>query len=453
MLFRCWITLGLAVTCLFAAGSRLADGAGSVVGRPNIVLIIGDDHAWTDYGFMGNADVRTPHIDRLAAEGLTFTRGYATTALCSPSLATLLTGLHPHQHGITGNDPAAGNSRAAWLERFFRHPMLPRLLAEHGYLTMHTGKYWLRQPVDAGFNRDMGPTDRHGGKALAIGRETMQPIRDAIDAAAKASQPFFIWYAPLLPHTPHDPPQRLLARHASVQPKGRAAYYAMIEWLDETIGELMADLERRGIGDDTLVVYLNDNGWNEFGKLTPYENGVRTPIVLRWPRNVPARMDREHLASNIDIMPTILAAAGAAVPEDLPGVSLLDDRAVAARDTLFLANYDHDMAAADDPAKSLRSRTCIHGTWKLIDWRDTREEPVKGRAARVRKHPDANTELFDLAADPQEKENRAAREPAVVGDLRGRLDAWWNPPRAAGQAAPEPVLPGSSVEAVGRNGF
>ena len=75
------------------------------IGRPNVVLIIGDDHAWTDYGFMGSAEARTPHIDRLAAEGLTYTRGYVTTALCSPSLATLLTGLHPHQHGITGNDP------------------------------------------------------------------------------------------------------------------------------------------------------------------------------------------------------------------------------------------------------------------------------------------------------------------------------------------------------------
>ena len=85
--------------------------------RPNVILIISDDHAWTDYSFLGNEKIRSPHIDRLAAEGLTFTRGYVTTALCSPSLATMLTGLYTHQHGITGNDPVKGEDREAWLDR------------------------------------------------------------------------------------------------------------------------------------------------------------------------------------------------------------------------------------------------------------------------------------------------------------------------------------------------
>jgi len=89
-----------------------------------VVLIISDDHAWTDYRFMGNEKVQTPHIDRLAEEGLTFTRGYVTTALCSPSLATMLTGLYTHQHGITGNDPAGGQDREIWLDRFFENPMV-----------------------------------------------------------------------------------------------------------------------------------------------------------------------------------------------------------------------------------------------------------------------------------------------------------------------------------------
>lgn len=394
--------------------------------RPNIVLIIGDDHAWTDYGFMGNAEVRTPHIDRLAAEGLTYTRGYVTTALCSPSLATLLTGLHPHQHGITGNDPVEGQPREKWLERFFRHPLLPRLLADAGYVTMHTGKYWMRQPADAGFTRDMGSTGRHGGKALAIGRETMQPIKDAMDAAVGESKPFFIWYAPFLPHTPHDPPQRLLEKYAAIEPPARAKYYAMIEWLDETVGDLLASLASRGLDENTLVVYLNDNGWNDFGKLTPYENGVRTPIVLRWPKKVAPRIDREHLAGNIDIVPTLLTAAGVPLPAGLPGVNLLDERAVAARDTLFLANYTHDMVAVDDPGRSLLTRTCIHGGWKLVAWQPTL--PENGMAAgKKRKNPDARHELFDLAADPGETKNLAADRPDVVERLDARLDGWWRP--------------------------
>lgn len=394
--------------------------------QPNIVLIIGDDHAWTDYGFMGGREVRTPHIDRLAGEGLTYTRGYVTTALCSPSLATLLTGLHPHQHGITGNDPVKGQPREAWLARFFRHPMLPRLLADAGYLTLHTGKYWMRKPADAGFTRDMGETERHGGQALAIGRSTMQPIYDAIDTAGRDRKPFFVWYAPLLPHTPHDPPRRLLDRYAAIEPRARAEYYAMIEWLDETVGDLMANLKSRGIDDDTLVVYLNDNGWNDFGKMTPYENGVRTPIVLRWPQRIAARIDRDHLAANIDIMPTILAAAGVPRPAGLPGVDLLDAESVAARDTIFLANYTHDMVVPDDPGRSLLTRTCIHGTWKLVEWQET--VPANGRVeGKRRRNPSASRELFDLAADPGETANVAADEPDRVRELTSRLDAWWSP--------------------------
>jgi arylsulfatase A-like enzyme len=107
---------------------------------------------------------------------------------------------------------------------------------------------------------------------------------------------------------PHNPPQRLLKKYAAIKPEAKAKDYAMIEWLDETVGDLMANLEARGIDDDTLVVYLNDNGWNDFGKRASSENGVRTPVVLRWPKRVAARIDRERLACNIDIVPTLLAA-------------------------------------------------------------------------------------------------------------------------------------------------
>jgi arylsulfatase A-like enzyme len=420
--------------CLLAAllaalvlGSAIPAGAGEKA-RPNIILIISDDHAWTDYGFMGNKNVRTPNIDRLAAEGRTFTRGYVTTALCSPSLATLLTGKHPHQHRITGNDPVKGKMREDWLERFLRHAMLPRLLAMSGYLTLQTGKFWMRRPGDVGFTHDMGETDRHGGKALAIGRETMQPIYDFIDKAKSEKKPFFVWYAPFLPHTPHNPPPRLLQKYAGIEGAARAKYYAMIEWLDETCGDLMAKLKARGIDDNTIIIFLADNGWNQFGKGTPYENGVRTPIIVRWPDKVQPRVDREHLAGNIDVMPTLLSAAGVPVPEGLPGLNLLDDRAVAARDTLFLANFSHDMVSADEPEKSLWTRTCVHGQWKLVSWVANPPE-VKPSGGTTHKDPGALQELFDLSADAQETRNLAAQQPERVRDLQARLDAWWAPAR------------------------
>lgn len=395
--------------------------------RPNVVLIIGDDHAWTDYGFMGSTEARTPHIDRLAAESLTYTRGYVTTALCSPSLATLLTGLHPHQHGITGNDPVKGLDREAWLERFFTHPMLPRLLADAGYLTLHTGKYWMRQPSAAGFTDSMGDTDRHGGKALAIGRETMQPIDDFLDKAGREKQPFFVWYAPFLPHTPHTPPPRLLQKYSHIEDVPQRKYLAMVEWFDETVGHLTASLASRGIAENTLVILLSDNGWNAFGKSFPYDNGVRTPIILRWPARVKPRLDRESLVENIDIVPTILAATGVPAPAGLPGIDLLDPGAVAARDTIFLANYAHDMASPAEPEKSLWTRSCIHGAWKLVSWRPDPPEVKPSLGAWQHKNPDAMQELFDLAADPHETKNLAAAHPEKVRDLQARIDGWWNP--------------------------
>ncbi len=393
--------------------------------QPNVILIISDDHAWTDYGFMGNADVRTPHLDRIAAEGLTFTRGYVPTALCSPSLATLLTGRYPHQHGITGNDPAESRPREPWLERFFQFPQLPRLLADSGYRTLHTGKYWMREPAAAGFTDSMGQTDRHGGQALAIGRDSMQPIFEFIDRTQADNQPFFVWYAPFLPHQPHNPPERLLKHYVQIQPESRAKYYAMVEWLDETCGQLLDHLEKRDLERNTLLVFLADNGWNEFGKSSPYENGVRTPILLRWPAKIQPRFERTQLASSIDIVPTILAACGVQAPANLPGIDLLDSAALARRDTVFLEHYAHDMVSAAQPERSLWSRSCIQGDWKLIAWQANPPTVKPSLGGQRHKDPDSPLELYDLSRDPTESTNLAAQHADVVRHLEELLATHW----------------------------
>jgi arylsulfatase A-like enzyme len=133
------------------------------------------------------------------------------------------------------------------------------------------------------------------------------------------------------------------------------------------------------------------------------------------------------LAGNIDIVPTILTAAGVSVPAGLPGIDLLDPGAVAARDTLFLANYAHDMASPTEPEKSLWTRSCIHGTWKLVSWRPDPPEVKPSLGAWQHKNPDAMQELFDLAADPHETTNLAATRPEKVRELQARIDGWWNP--------------------------
>ena len=139
---------------------------------------------------------------------------------------------------------------------------------------------------------------RHGDDGLKIGREGMQPVNDFIDTAIEAKKPFFIWYAPFLPHTPHNPPQRLLDKYTTDgRPKPIATYYAMCEWFDETCGQLLDRLDEKGVADNTLVIYVTDNGWIQNpdsggyaprSKRSPYEGGIRTPIMFRWPGKVQA---------------------------------------------------------------------------------------------------------------------------------------------------------------------
>ena len=425
--------LALAVGPIVALYPPVVTGASP----PNVVLIISDDHAWTDYSFIGHSRAQTPNIDQLAREGLTFTRGYVATAICSPSLATMLTGLHAHQHGITGNDPVVAQgidpaaARDHFLDPFLELPQLPRLLKDTGYRTMHTGKFWMRNPELVGFTDHMGPTGRHGGKALAIGRETMAPIDEFIDAAIDKKKPFFVWYAPFLPHVPHNPPERLLKKYADIADPAERKYLAMVEWMDETTGALLGMLEDKKVADNTLVIYLADNGWNAFGKAFPYENGVRTPVILRWPEKIVPAMDTKDLATNLDLMPTILAACGARVPQGLPGVNLLNPAEVQRRKEIFLANYAHDMVAVERPEASLWTRSCIDGNWKLIVWQDPSPQVLPYNGGHRRKTPPLtgkhkNIELFDLAADPYETKNVAAEHPERVDTMLADLDRWWN---------------------------
>jgi uncharacterized sulfatase len=411
---------------------------------PNIVMIISDDHAWTDYGFMGHPLAATPHLDKLASQSLCFKKGYVPSSLCCPSLATVITGKYPHQHRITGNDPAvnrtgpegqpklknpafaAGRERMKSLIR--ATPTLPRLLGEQlGYRSQQTGKWWLGGYADGGFTEGMTAGDpahggRHGDAGLNIGRKGMEPIYDFIRRSTKAEKPFLVWYAPLLPHDPHTPPEAILAKYRDKVPSIHVArYLAMVEWFDQTCGALMGFLDQEKLAENTIVVYVSDNGWIQNpdnpryaprSKQSPYDGGLRSPIMFRWPGKIAPSLPG-GLAHTIDLMPTLLKACGLAVPEGCLGIDLLDPAAVAGRDTIFGECYDHDMVDFDAPAKSLKWRWCRQGDWKLI-------QPT----SRV---PDAVPELYNLAADPMEQTNLATSESARRDALLQRLDQWWQP--------------------------
>jgi uncharacterized sulfatase len=437
------LILGLLIGLAMSSALCAADQA-----PPNVVLLLGDDQAWTDYGFTGHKLIQTPNLDKLAARSVWFTRGYVPTALCRPSLATLATGLYAHQHKITGNDPshalAAPNSeeyarlREQLISHIDRQPTLPKLLAQRGYLSYQSGKWWEGSYQRGGFTQGMTRGfphrgGRHGDDGLKIGREGLDPVFRFVDQAVNQQKPFFLWYSPFLPHTPHNPPERLLAKYrGKVDSLQVAKYYAMCEWFDETCGEVIDYIDAKGLTQNTLFVYLCDNGWiqdpdaNGYAprsKQSPYEGGTRQPILLSWPGVIkPQKCDT--LVSSIDLLPTILSAAGAKAPSNLPGFDLLPlvrDGRPLERDTIFGEGFAHDIADLENPEASLLYRWAIEGKWKLLLTYDG----ALGRYAKSHPRTERRPQLFDVLADPEEKTNLAAQHPEVVARLAKKIADWW----------------------------
>jgi uncharacterized sulfatase len=394
--------------------------------HPNVVIILADDIAWTDYGFMGHETIRTPHLDRLAKESLVFTRGYVPTSLCRPSLLSLISGLYPHQHLVTGNDPPKGTDRNELLEHIDRIDTIPKLLSKQGYACLQTGKWWEGSYQRGGFTHGMTHGDtarggRHGDEGLKIGRQGLKPITDFLDS--HGNKPFFIWYAPMLPHQPHNPPQRLLDKYVDkTESLHVAKYWAMVQWWDETCGELLEELKKRKLDENTLVVYLADNGWIQDpekaayapkSKRSRYDGGLRTPVMLRWPEKIKPRRDEQSLVSSIDLAPTILAACGVKRSAAMQGIDLLPAatrQEKVTRDTLYGAVFEHDIPDIDRAAAGLQHRWCLEQKWKLI---------VPSKSGE-------GIELYDVVSDPREEKNVAGEHPEKVVALRKKLDAWWD---------------------------
>ena len=413
---------------------------------PNILYIISDDQAWTDYGFMGHPQIKTPHLDKLADESVLFERGYVPTALCRPSLVTLINGQYAHKHGVTGNDPsskyASGQMKQrkakliSYLDRF---DTLPDLLGEKGYLSHQSGKWWEGNFKHGGFTHGMTrgfpqPGGRHGDDGLKIGREGLQPIEEFVDHSMKKKKPFFLWYGVFLPHTPHNPPERLLKPYRDMGlPLPIAKYYANCTWFDETCGQLIDILEERNLRDNTLIVYVTDNGWINRtdksayaprSKQTPYEGGIRTPIMFSWPNGNLKNGKRKDVVSSIDLFPTVLAATEARSPEGLPGINLLNnlktERPVK-RKRIFGESFAHDIADIENPEDSLLFRWTIEGKWKLLLTYDGEVNRYKTTHPRKEKRP----QLFNLLKDAEEENNLAEKNPDVVAKLVSKIDNWW----------------------------
>ena len=421
---RAWLALLL----LIAAGP--AAGAGEPVDRPNLVLIVGDDHGYPYSGFMGSPVVETPTLDHLARGGTVFTTAYATASGCRPSLFSLLTGLHARQ-GWALPQPAETPARG----RVASLGTLPTLLAERGYASFQAGKWWEGSYADVGFSEgtktasvrgSLMVTFMGGADGLRIGRETMQPVHDFIDRQQET--PFFLWFAPLLPHQPWDAPQRYHDRYAGKGlSRSAVAYYANISRLDDAIADLVIHLDLRGLLSRTLIVYVSDNGFRQDpheesrgfegsgpgGKGWMNELGFRTPLVFYWRGHVPGGVVRDDLVSTLDVFPTLLDYAGVPVPGNRVGVSLrprIEGRAGPPHGELVghMQNATPHLGGDGAPdAPAAQAYFLRNARWHYVWY------PERG-----------DDQLYDVQADPEERKNVLAEHPELAEEFRRRIRAW-----------------------------
>ncbi|MBI1318356.1 MAG: sulfatase-like hydrolase/transferase [Candidatus Hydrogenedens sp.] len=415
--------------CAFALAAHAAFGA------PNLVVMIADDMAWNDAGIYGHPHIRTPNIDKLAGQGMRFDNAFLTTSSCSPSRCSIITGKYPHATGAGAlHDPLPASQTT-----------VAQLLHEGGYYTAAAGKWHMGDAAKTGFDKIYG-----GGPSGC--EEWVKALRER-----PKDQPGFFWLASFDPHRPYKKdtiPEPHTVADAVVPPflpdtaatrNDLAAYYDEITRLDEFVGAVLEELDAQGIADDTLVIFLSDNG-RPFPrcKTTLYDSGIKTPLLARYPGHAAAGTTTSALVSAVDITPTLLAAAGIPAPESMSGHSflpLLSEPGGTIRDAVYAEHNWHDYQARqrsvrtqqylyirDDypeltlspPADAVRSETYE----AMIAAHDAGTLAPEHAACFVAPRP--AEELYDVDADPYSMHNLAA-DPAhaeTLAALRARLDAW-----------------------------
>lgn len=419
-----------------AARMAVATGEAAAAQRPNIIIIFADDLGYGDLGCYGSPTIRTPHLDRMADEGIRMTSFYAAAAVCSPSRAALLTGRYPVRCGMPGNTGPGSDAHLPESEI-----TIAQALKGAGYRTMAVGKWHLGHqrpellPTGRGFDawfglpysNDMRRPFTTSDVPLKLYRDT-EPIEFPVDQTTLTTRyteeavkfieessdvPFFLYLAHSMPHLPI---------HTTDQFRGKSEgglYGDVIETMDWSVGRIRAAVKERGIDENTLIVFTSDNGpwldlpdrmlhegnerWHSGSpgpfrgwKGTTYEGGFRVPMIACWPGMIPAGIESFDIATTMDFLPTCLALGGAEFPED---------RVLDGRDILPLLKGE-SQAPLDVFYYHLGSRleAVRRDNWKL---RQAGEE--------------AEVELYHLGRDPRELYNVADREPEIVAQLQDMM--------------------------------
>jgi N-sulfoglucosamine sulfohydrolase len=399
---------------------------------PNFIVFIADDMAWDDCGAYGHRHIRTPNIDELAAGGLRFDNAYLTCSSCSPSRASIMTGRYPHN---TGGAHQLHNPLPA------DQVIFPELLRKAGYYTASSGKWHLGNAAISSFDKVETRMNRW--------IETLQQ--------RPQNKPFFMWFAFTDPHRPyqpdtigdpHTPEDVVVPPYLPDTPETRkdlALYYDEITRLDGVVGDVVAELERQQQTEQTLIVFMSDNG-RPFPrcKTTVYTCGVKTPFIVKWPGQVRAGSTTDSLISAIDLAPTLLELAGAEQGPTFQGESfapVLKDPLASVREYAFAEHNWHDFEDFQRATRDMRFNY-IRTAWtelpntppadavKSITFQKMHELRALGQlnAAQLNPYmtPRPEEELYDVQEDPNELHNLAddPRYAPILQRMRKVLDTW-----------------------------
>lgn len=425
-----------ALAIALVLGGLIASASAADTPRPNFVIIIADDVSPDDLSpYDGKA--KTPNLQQLASAGMRFDRAFLTCSSCSPSRCSIVTSLYPHQTGAAELHQPLPADRVTFAQ----------CLHEQGYYTAAAGKWHLGNAAQQGFDKIAG------GKPSGC-EQWVQTL-----AERPRDKPFCLWLAALDAHRDYDPkslPNVNDPSSVSVPPflpdtpevrRDLANYYDELTRLDDYLGQVLAELERQKVADNTVVIFLADNG-RAFPrcKTTLYDSGIRTPLIVRWPGKVKAGTVNEQLVSSLDLAPTVLEAAGVTPPKAFVGrsmVKLLSDAPAdyQHRDAIFAERHWHDYAASQrairtrnflyirndlpkhprtPPADAVRSPTYV--TMRALQ-ADGKLAPEQ---ATCFVSPAPSEELYDVQNDPHCLHNLAANsdQEGTLKQLRDRLTTW-----------------------------
>jgi len=414
--------------------------------KPNVIIILTDDQGWGDVNCYGSKDLYTPNMDRLAQEGVRFTQFYAAASVCSPSRASMLTGLNPHAAGLPGNASSSKGKEGMPSDRF----TIAEMMQQSGYTTGHLGKWHLgyspeTMPNGQGFEYSFGHMggcidnyshffywngpNRHdlwenGTEIWRDGQYFPDLMGEKAEAFIEKHQedPFFLYYAINLPHYPLQPDEKWRKHYENLE-SPRREYAAFVTTIDERIGQLLSKLDELKLRENTIIIFQSDHGYSTeertFGgggsagpfrgaKFSLFEGGIRVPAMISWKGHLPENETRNQMALNIDWFSTIAELCRIKAPDNLEGkslVPLIQDAQKVSPHTGFIWQNNGSWAIRKNE-------------WKLIG--DPMDSSHKGKL-----DPEKDKLfLVNLAKDSTEMNNLASKYPKKVKELLTEYQKW-----------------------------